>query len=130
MGHEELDERPTVGVDTDHPLHVTTRRLPAAVVVAAAGEIDLATAEDLAVVVRAAFRLRPGTVVVDLSEVQFLASAGLSVLIEAERAASGTGQLLYVVVGEHRSVTRSLATSGLADRLALFHDLDDALRSD
>jgi anti-sigma B factor antagonist len=130
MGHKALDEGPTVGVDTDHLLHVTSRRFSAAVVVAAAGEIDLATADRLAVVVQAAFGLRPGTVAIDLTNVQFLASAGLSVLIEAEQAASETGQLLYVIVGEHRSVARSLATSGLADHLMLFHNLDDALRPD
>jgi anti-sigma B factor antagonist len=117
-------------MDADHLLSVTSRRMPAAVVVAAAGEIDLATADDLARVVQAAFELHPGTVVIDLTDVQFLASAGLSVLIEAERAAHETGRLLSVVVGEHHSVARSLAISGLADHLTLFHNLDDALRSD
>jgi anti-sigma B factor antagonist len=129
MGQKALDGRPNVGVATDHLLRVTSRRLPAAVVVAAAGEIDLATADHLAVVVRAAFGLRPGTVAVDLTDVHLLASAGLSVLIEAEQTANKTAQLLYVIVGEHRSVARSLATSGLADRLMLFHNLDDALRT-
>jgi anti-sigma B factor antagonist len=128
MGHEALDEGPTVDVDAERPLHVTSRQLPAAVVVAAAGEIDLSTADDFAVAVRTAFVFRPGTVVIDLTDVQFLASAGLSVLIEAERSANETGQLLRVVVGEHRSVGRSLATSGLADHLTLFDELDDALR--
>jgi anti-sigma B factor antagonist len=130
MGHRELDEGLAVGADADHLLHVTSRRLPAAVVVAAAGEIDLATAEDLAVVVRAAFELHPGTVVIDLTDVQFLASIGLSVLAEAGQTAGHTGQLLNIVVGEHHTVARSLATSGLADRLTLFRSLGDALRSD
>jgi hypothetical protein len=52
------------------------------------------------------------------------------VLIEAERAAKETDQRLYVVVGEHHSVARPLAASGLADHLTLFHDLDEAVRSD
>jgi anti-sigma B factor antagonist len=130
MGHEVMDEGPTVDVDAESLLHVTSRQLPAAVVVAAIGEIDLATADALVVAVRAAFALHPGTVVIDLTDVQFLASAGLSVLIEAERYANETGQLLHVVVGEHRSVARSLATSGLDDHLTLFHQLDDALPSD
>lgn len=129
MACEALDEGPIIGVGSDPGLHVTSRRLPPAVVVAAAGEIDLATADDLAVVVRAAIKRRPGTVVIDLTDVQFLASAGLSVLIEAERTATETGQLLHVVVSEHHSVARSLAASGLANHLTLFHDLDDALPS-
>jgi anti-sigma B factor antagonist len=130
MGHEASGEGPTVGVDADHLLRVTSRPLPAAVVVAATGEVDLATAEDLAVVVRAAFERHPGKIVIDLSDVQFLASVGLSVLAEAEQAASETGQLLYVIVGEHDAVARSLAISGLAEHLTVFHDLNDALRSE
>src|ERR1700759_1826725 len=111
MGCKAGNEDPAIDVDADDLLHVTSRRLPAAVVVAAAGEGDLATPEDLAVGVRAAFRPRLGAVVIDLTEVHFLASAGLTVLIEAERAAEETGQRLRVVVGEHRSVASSLAIS-------------------
>jgi anti-anti-sigma factor len=122
------DEGPTVGADAEHPLHVTSRRLPAVVIVTAVGEVDLATAEHLAVAVRAAFSGRPGAVVIDLSEVEFLASIGLAVLAEAELTATETGQLLRVVTGEHHPVVaRSLSTSGLAHHLALFSDLDDAL---
>jgi anti-anti-sigma factor len=128
MHHEALEEEPAVGADTNPLVRVTSRRLAAAVVVAVAGEVDLASADDVAVVVRAAFEFHAGTVVIDLTDVRFLASAGLSVLIEAERTARESNQLLHVVVGEHLSVARSLATSGLADHLTLFHRLDDALR--
>ena len=128
MAQIKWDEGPTVGADADHPLHVTSRRLPAAVIVTAVGEVDLATAEHLAVAVRAAFSGQPGAVVIDLSGVEFLASTGLAVLAEAERTAAETGQLLHVVVGDrHPVVARSLTTSGLAHHLALFSELDDAL---
>ena len=129
MGHNEQGEGPTVSFDAERLLHVTCRRLPQAVVVAAAGEVDLATAEDLAAAVRAAFELRPGTVVIDLTDVRFLASTGLSVLAEADQAAHDTCQLLRVVVGDHDPVARSLAISGLADRLTVLHNRDEALRA-
>ena len=128
MHHEALEEEPATGVDTDPLVRVTSRVLSAAVVVEVAGEVDLATAEEVAVVVLAAFEGHPGTVVVDLTDVRFLASAGLSVLVQAERTARESNQLLHVVVGEHLSVARSLTTSGLANHLTLFHRLDDALR--
>jgi hypothetical protein len=45
--------------------------------------------------------------VIDLTNVQFLASKGLSVLLEAERAGGESDQLLRVVAAEHRAVARS-----------------------
>jgi anti-anti-sigma factor len=99
------------------------------VVVAAAGEIDLSTVDDLAVAVRAALAGHAGMVVIDLTEVQFLASTGLSVLVEAERAAGESGQLLRVVTGGRRAVARSLETSGLADHLTVCDNLEAALRA-
>ena len=128
MHHEALEEEPATGVDVDPIVRVTSRALSAAVVVEVAGEVDLASAADVADVVRAAFESRPGRVVIDLTEVRFLASAGLSVLVHAERTARESNQLLHVVVGEHVSVARSLTTSGLADHFTSFHRLDDALR--
>jgi anti-sigma B factor antagonist len=130
MGHIKGDQGPTVGVDADHPLQVTSSRLSAAAIVTAVGEVDLATAGELAAAVRAALDSRPGTVVIDLTEVQFLDSSGLAVLAEAELTATETGQLLRVVVGDrHPVVFRALTTSGIALRLALFGDLDEALRA-
>ena len=129
MDHDERDEGPTVDLNADDLLYVTSERFAAATVVAAAGEIDLLTAEDLAVAVRAALASRPGTVVIDLTNVRFLASSGLSVLLEAKRAAGESGQLLRVVAAEHRAVASSLAISGLADHLTVCGSLEAALRA-
>jgi anti-sigma B factor antagonist len=129
MDQDEWDEGPTVGLDADDLLYVTTRQLAAAVVVAAAGEIDLSTVDNLAVAVRAALASHAGMVVIDLTEVQFLASTGLSVLVEAERAAGENSQLLRVVAGEHHAVARSLEMSGLADHLTVCTNLEAALRA-
>jgi anti-anti-sigma factor len=130
MGHNESDEGPTVDLYADQLLHLTRRQLHTAVIVAAEGEIDLATSEDLAVAVRAELDRHPGMVVIDLTEVRFLASTGLAVLAEAGQIASESGQLLHVVVGDrHPVVVLSLTTSGMANHLTLFHNLDDALKA-
>jgi anti-anti-sigma factor len=114
-------------VDPDPLLQVVSHRLPTAVVVAAGGEIDLATADRLVTAVRAEFDLRPGIVVIELSAVTFLSSIGLAVLLEAQRTADGCRQLLRIVVGDGRPVARSVAASGLSDHLPLFRTLDEAL---
>jgi anti-sigma B factor antagonist len=128
MVHDESDDGPIVGLDADELLHVTRRRLPGTVIVAAEGDIDLATSEDLAVAVRAELDSHPGIVVIDLTAVMFLASTGLAVLAEADQLAKESGQLLHVVVGDrHPVVVRSLVASGMANRLTLFRDLGEAL---
>ena len=129
MGHDEWDEGPAVDLNADDLLFVTSRRLATAVVVAAAGEIDLSTVEDLAEAVRAALANHAGTVVIDLTQVTFLASTGLSLLIEAERTAGESAQLLRVVAGQHRAVARSLETSGLTDYLTVCDSLEAALHA-
>jgi hypothetical protein len=50
--------------------------------------------------------------VIDLTDVQFLASTGLTGLIEAERSAGETGQLLHLIVGEHRFVACEVPEPG------------------
>jgi hypothetical protein len=55
-------------------------------------------------------------IVADLTEVGILTSIGLSMLIEAEQTASGSGQRLRVVAGAPRVVARSLEMTGLADQ--------------
>jgi anti-sigma B factor antagonist len=126
MGQSESD-RPTVDVDVDDLLHITSRPLPTAIVVVAAGEIDLGNAEHFAAAVRAAFDRHPGVVVVDMTEVRFMGSISLAVLAEAGHRAEESGQALRVVVGERRSVIGPLTASGVASHLALFRDLDAAL---
>ena len=86
----------------------------------------MATAEHLAAAVQAALDTRPGTLVIDLTGVGFLGSTGLAVLAAARHTAAETGQTLRVVIGDRHPVVRPLTTSGLADHLDLFRELDHA----
>jgi anti-sigma B factor antagonist len=65
-------------------------------VVAATGQVDLATAPELAAVLAQARRDRPFEIVVDLTAVDFLDSAGVRVLVEAARQAAELGVELSV----------------------------------
>ena len=127
MGYYEGNNSPTIDADADPLLHITTHRLPTAVVIAAVGEVDLATAEHLNTAVQAEFDDRPGIVVIELSAVTFLSSVGIAVLIKAQRAAEQSRKTLRIVVGDRRPVVRAIAASGLDSHLPVFHSLEEAL---
>jgi anti-anti-sigma factor len=127
MGHKKREHGPTGDSDGNDSLRITRRRFPATVVMVVAGDIDLATAGNLAHALRTELDGRPGTVVLDLTDVEFMGSIGMAVLAEADQAAGATDQRLHVVVSDGDAVCRSLALSGMADRLSVFGDLDDAI---
>jgi anti-anti-sigma factor len=88
------------------PLTLTPSRGPdGTVVLKAVGEIDMSNTADLATALDTALRGHPGQLVVDLTEVQYLDSAGVNVLFEhADRIELVTTSLLAPV----------MAISGLA----------------
>jgi anti-sigma B factor antagonist len=98
------------------------------VVVRAAGEIDLTSApqvDDLFDEIEAGQAV-PRCVILDLTEVTFLSSAGLSLLIKNDRRMRDAGGALYVVSG-NRLVDRAITRTGLAEMLNLFGTLDAAV---
>lgn len=102
-----------------------------AVVLTLTGEVDSATAPQLREAVLDALTTPDaGPVVVDMTEVTFLSSAGLGALVEAHQSADRHGEPLRVVVDHARPVLRPLQLSGLDQVLTLFHFLDNALRGD
>lgn len=109
---------------------IRRRHVGSAIVVTVAGEIDVSTAPRLRGELDQAFaRSGPGPVVVDLTDVTFLASRGLGTLVEAHRAASPFVPL-RVVVDNTRPVIRPLQLTGLADVLTLFDRLEEALEGE
>ncbi len=106
-----------------------TYRRGRAVVIAVSGEVDVLTAPELRRALDDALRTvstEPGAVVVDLEHVSFLASRGLSTLVDAHREAAA-GIPLRVVVDHARPVIRPIQLSGLDAVLTLFDTVDDAL---
>jgi anti-sigma B factor antagonist len=109
---------------------LTVRRADRAgcTVVVVRGEIDLATADQLATAARQARDEGRGCLLVlDLSAVEFLASAGLSVLNQLAAEADRHGPELRVVIDYNRAVRRPLDVTDMAQRLRLFTTIDEAL---
>jgi anti-sigma B factor antagonist len=94
-------------------LSISTLRDDSATVVAARGEIDLATAAMLAETIAQALDAPdPQPVVVDLAEVRFCDSSGIRVLVHGRRLADERG-LSYRVVGATGVVLDVLEVTGV-----------------
>jgi anti-sigma B factor antagonist len=61
-----------------------------------AGEVDLATADELNQAIAAALQAGPGALVVDLAEVTFLDSTGLAVLVAVTNQTGTSGVRLTI----------------------------------
>jgi anti-sigma B factor antagonist len=107
-------------------LRVTPHHSDGTVVLAAAGEVDLLSAPVLSEAITTALADAPALLVVDLTEVSFLASIGITVLLEARRV-TGDRTRVRVVAPEHGVVNRTLQLTGLHEALAVVTTRDDAL---
>jgi len=92
------------------------------------GEVDIMTAPRLHTALLAALRDGPGRVVIlDLTRVSLLASAGLTAMWEARQTAQRLDEPLRVVVDHTRPVVRPLQITGLDRWFELYHTVPDAL---
>jgi anti-sigma B factor antagonist len=114
-------------LDPNTNLVVTMSQLGPAAVLHVTGEIDMATCDAMAEQVFARMSDRPSALVIDLSGVDFLGSAGLGVLIEASQRAQEAAMTLRIVATT-RCVLRPLEISGLLDVLPVYRGLADALQ--
>lgn len=93
--------------------------------VAVHGEIDVAAVPTLVAALDEAIRESTGAFVIDLCDVEFLDSAGLSVLLRA-RALLGRDDRQLAVVCPPGAVRRLFEVAGIADLLILFGSREDA----
>lgn len=94
------------------------------VVISASGVLDMLTAPQLEASVTAALAKNPSTMIIDLTDVDFLASAGMAVLVAArDRAEGNTG---FGVVASGPATSRPLTLVGLAERIGLYPTLAEA----
>jgi anti-anti-sigma factor len=83
------------------------------------------TAPDLEKAIAEAAKSSPSAVVVDMSDVEFLASAGMGVLIAAQdELAPAVG---FAVVADGPATSRPLKLVGVTDVVDLYATLDEAL---
>ncbi len=82
------------------------------------------TSPQLEAAITGALAKQPAAVIVDLSDVDFLASAGMGVLVAARDRAGETAG--FAVVANGPATSRPLKLVGLADLIGMYPTLDEA----
>ncbi len=100
-----------------------------AVVIGVSGELDLASSPALERELERGAASKAELVIVDLRDLEFMDSTGLSVLVRAHQRAIENGQRFGIVKGPQQ-VQRLLTLTGVADRLTLADSPDELLRGD
>jgi anti-anti-sigma factor len=95
------------------------------VVVSVGGSVDMLTAPWLTEAIDAALAKNPAGMIIDLSKVDFLASAGMSVLMSSHSSADHSRS--FAVVADGPVTHRPLTLMGLDEVLPLYRSLNDAL---
>ena len=107
-------------------MQITTAKAGEHVVAVLTGRLDTATsiaAENILLPL-----VQSGMVVADLSEVGYVSSAGLRVLLKAAKQARGNGGR-FVLCGLHQSVLEVFEISGFDKVMQIFPSRDEALAS-
>ncbi|MBC6463564.1 STAS domain-containing protein [Actinomadura sp. HBU206391] len=106
-------------------LDASSTRHDGVTVVALNGELDLATADTLVAQIAKAYKQAPG-LVLDLTELVFIDSAGLGVLLQAQRKATEHGGAV-ALASCRPQVARALQLSGLDSRIPCYATAAQAL---
>jgi anti-sigma B factor antagonist len=125
-GHALPGSRGVLGTVEDVGLWVHDDRRGDTVVLVVVGELDLAGAPTVRQHLALAQESMPARLVVDLSGVGHLDSAGVGVLVDAHRRALAHGTA-FVVAAADGGVTEALAHSGADGVLTLSASVDEAL---
>lgn len=107
-------------IDTEH-------RSGGVVIAHISGEVDLLSAPELRQWVQDTIT-PSSSLVLDLSDVAFLGSAGLSVLAELSEKAD-RDEFGWAIVASERVVLRPLEATGLVGQMRVFSDVDTAIRA-
>ncbi|GJF09464.1 anti-sigma factor antagonist [Mycolicibacterium cyprinidarum] len=104
---------------------VTERWIDRVAVVAVSGVVDMLTSSQLETAINGALDQKPSTVVIDFTDVEFLASAGMGVLVAAHDKAGS--EVAISVVADGPATSRPLKLVGIADIVSMYPTLDGAL---
>jgi anti-sigma B factor antagonist len=100
-----------------------------ATVIAVSGELDLASSPALQEELNRFASSESELLIIDLRELEFMDSTGLSVLVRAHQRAEEHGRQLAMVKGPQQ-VQRLLSLTGVGDRLTLVDTPEELLGSD
>jgi anti-anti-sigma factor len=106
-------------------LELSSQQLGEAVVVAAAGDLDITTSPRLDTCLTEA-RRATANVILDLSAVDFMDTSSLAVIVGHWKKLKARGGMLALAGARYR-YTKTLWITGLADRLPMFETVQEAV---
>ena len=107
------------------PITTSVAHREGVAVVTIGGEIDLSTAPAFEAAIAAALDDDPPVLVIELSEVSFMASVGLRILAATHEKVSKSARV--AVVADNLATSRPMQLTGLDKIISLYPTLDDAL---
>jgi len=93
-----------------------------------AGDVDLITVRDAADQLVQAVPTTVSDLVLDLSEITYLDSRGVHILLEAIERLRMRGQTTYVVAPELSAIRRLIEVTGVTDLVPVVGSVDEALQ--
>jgi len=104
---------------------VEKQQVDQAVVLTVFGEVDMLSSPKLAEAIGTALAAKPAALILDLSKVDFLASAGMTVLVIAQAEVESSTK--FAVVANGAATSRPIKLMGIDSVLSLYSTLDSAL---
>jgi anti-anti-sigma factor len=98
-----------------------------AVIAHLTGQVDLSNADDLARMMEEAAPNDALGIIVDLTEVTYLDSAGIRLIFRLRESFRARGQKLELIIAEGSPVGDALRLSGVRPHSLIFADIEDAL---
>jgi anti-sigma B factor antagonist len=114
-----------MAVSAADPITTSVVHREGVAVVSVGGEIDLSTAPAFEAVIAEALEEDPPVLVVELSEVIFMASVGLRILASTKEKVGKSIQI--AVVADNMAASRPMQLTGLDKLISLYPTLDEAL---
>ncbi|WP_338079677.1 STAS domain-containing protein [Antrihabitans stalactiti] len=110
----------------DNTVETSLMMVDGVTVLAVAGSLDLLTMAEFQDAVDSALDTEPVALIIDLTEVEFLASAGMSVLISASR---GAAHIPFAVVADGPATSRPIRLTALDTVFSLTATREEAVRN-
>ena len=107
------------------PITTSLARREGVAVVSVGGEIDLSTAPTFEAAIKAALDDHPPVLVIELSDVKFMASVGLRILVATQEKVGQSAQV--AIVADNPAASRPMQLTGLDKVFSMYPTLDDAL---
>ena len=114
-----------MAVSAADPITTSVAHREGVAVVSIGGEIDSSTAPAFEAVIAEALEEDPPALVIELSEVIFMASVGLRILAATQEKVGKSIQI--AVVADNTAASRPMQLTGLDKLISLYPTLDEAL---